>query len=169
MYHRDPGVFTLERYEGRFLRQPNGCWEWIGPFYWDGYGAAYDPRVQKTKRAHRVLYELTVGPIPEGLTIDHRCNNKRCVNGAHMEPVTLAENLRRRLPPPPTCPSGHPFDEANTRRNKKGQRLCRTCVNAHQAAIHARYKTDSPEKIAARRERDRIAAKRYRETHRERF
>jgi hypothetical protein len=46
-------------------------------------------------RAHRFAYELLVGPIPEGLVIDHLCRNRRCVNPAHLEPVTAEENWRR--------------------------------------------------------------------------
>ena len=69
-----------------------GCWEWLracggsrGNTYarWNG------------QFAHRWFYEVMVGPIPEGLCIDHVCENKRCVNPEHLEPVTNRENLRR--------------------------------------------------------------------------
>lgn len=49
----------------------------------------------RTGLAHRVAYEALVGRIPDGLTLDHLCENKRCVNPDHLEPVTRAENLRR--------------------------------------------------------------------------
>jgi hypothetical protein len=50
---------------------------------------------KRTALAHRVAYEALVGPIPDGMTIDHLCRNKRCLNPAHMELVTRGENTRR--------------------------------------------------------------------------
>jgi hypothetical protein len=70
-----------------------GCWEWIGTCQSNGYGAF--AVAGKTLRAHRWAYEHFVGPIPVGLTIDHLCRNRTCVNPEHMEPVTSAENTRR--------------------------------------------------------------------------
>jgi hypothetical protein len=69
------------------------CWIWTGTTDRHGYG-----RVRPDGRstgAHRWSYEATVGPIPEGLELDHLCNNPPCVNPAHLEPVTHAENMRR--------------------------------------------------------------------------
>jgi hypothetical protein len=63
-----------------------GCWNWRGKLDKDGY---------PSKRQHRRFYESKHGPIPEGLTIDHRCENRRCVNPDHLEPLTLTENCRR--------------------------------------------------------------------------
>ncbi len=74
----------------------DGCWDWQG-LRVRGYGVMHcTVNSRKTTiRAHRYAYELIVGPIPEGLTIDHLCRNPACVNPAHLEPVTIAENLRR--------------------------------------------------------------------------
>lgn len=69
------------------------CWLWQGWADRDGYGAL-DVGGRFT-RAHRFAYEELVGPIPDGLTIDHLCRVRNCVNPDHMEPVTLAENTRR--------------------------------------------------------------------------
>lgn len=67
----------------------SGCWVWQRYINPDGYGTV------GPKRAHRVYYERYVGPIPEGMDLDHLCRNKTCVNPAHLEPVTEAENVRR--------------------------------------------------------------------------
>jgi hypothetical protein len=74
----------------RFLTHVGECWEWLQNFNADGYGI-----YKRNHQAHRVVYELLVAPIPEGLEIDHLCRNRRCVNPAHLEPVTHLENIRR--------------------------------------------------------------------------
>jgi hypothetical protein len=72
---------------------PGRCWTWKGAIQSKGYGSfGYRGRIWST---HRLAYELMVGPIPEGLTIDHLCLNKRCCSPRHLEPVTLKENMRR--------------------------------------------------------------------------
>lgn len=81
---------TVEDYE---IDPITGCWEWLRARHPDGYGAAWDGK--RVRRAHRVMYERLVGPIPTGLVLDHLCRNPGCVNPAHLEPVTDAVNLRR--------------------------------------------------------------------------
>jgi len=74
------------------LNGDTGCWEWTAALR-DGYGRFWlAPRVQA---AHRVAYQWLVGPIADGLHLDHLCRNTRCVNPAHLEPVTQRENLMR--------------------------------------------------------------------------
>lgn len=83
----------------RFIRKidkTDTCWEWQGARFAGGYGM-FNPTHTTTVTAHRFAYELFVGPIPDGLDIDHLCRNRSCVNPAHMEPVTEAENTRRGL------------------------------------------------------------------------
>jgi hypothetical protein len=80
----------------RTLLDGDNCWEFEGAHNSAGYSIIGCCRGEKrTVQAHRVVYEAMKGPIPKGLTIDHLCQNTGCVNPDHMEPVTLAENLRR--------------------------------------------------------------------------
>lgn len=71
-----------------------GCWEWTAGR--DSYGyAKVKVRGFRTRKAHRVIYEILVGPIPEGLTLDHLCRIRHCVRPSHLEPVTRRENVMR--------------------------------------------------------------------------
>lgn len=81
-----------ERFWRRVQEQEGGCWLWVGTVD-RGYGLLSVDG--KTVRAHRYSYETLVGPIPDGLQIDHLCRNRGCVNPAHLEPVTQVENIRR--------------------------------------------------------------------------
>jgi hypothetical protein len=108
------------------------CWEWTGRTSASGYGVVAIGHTEK-RRAHRVMYELVVGPIPEGLQIDHLCRVRNCVNPDHLEPVTHAENLLRGMSPAMVahrtgiCQRGHSLEDAITKPN--GWRNCRTCDN----------------------------------------
>jgi hypothetical protein len=79
---------------------------------------------------HRVSYEAFVGPIPDGFVIDHLCRNRRCVNPAHLEAVTQAENARRRGWKRTICLRGHPFEGNNIKVFADGRRTCRICNDA---------------------------------------
>ena len=114
------------------------CWLWHGSLV-KGYGSLvvdHPVNRRKTGLAHRVAYEWVRGPIPAGLTLDHLCRVRRCVNPFHLEPVTNRENILRGESPAAqhtrvtACPQGHPYDHANTWiRIRRGgpQRVCRTC------------------------------------------
>ena len=69
------------------------CWEWIAYRDHNGYGKFWDGT--KKAFAHRLAYEMLVGPIPEGLESDHLCRVRHCVNPAHIEPVTSSVNSQR--------------------------------------------------------------------------
>jgi hypothetical protein len=82
------------RFLSKVLKHPDGCWEWTaGRSGGPGYGAF--SLGQRKVGAHRWSYENFVGPIPEGLELDHLCRNPGCVNPDHLEPVTRSENIRR--------------------------------------------------------------------------
>lgn len=87
----------LERFRER-VKQGNAddCWPWAGTLRKDGYGVLSECGHQgRLVRVHRLAYELEIGPIPAGLTIDHLCRNRRCCNPAHMEAVSIRENVLR--------------------------------------------------------------------------
>lgn len=71
------------------------CWVWQRALDKQGYGCAWSE--QRLRGAHRVIYELLVGPIPDGLELDHLCRVPACVNPDHLEPVSRSENIRRGL------------------------------------------------------------------------
>ena len=126
------------------VQKTETCWLWTGALKSGGYGQFF---AEKYALAHRVAYELVVGPIPEGLTLDHLCRVHNCVNPAHLEPVTNGENLRRGMGPTGIharathCPKGHEYTVENTYRNKKGWRTCRACRVREGAKTRRRSRT----------------------------
>lgn len=85
-----------------------------------GYGKAYNPATKKMTTAHRVEYERWVGPIPDGMVIDHLCKTRACMNVEHMEVVTQKVNARRGLGTDTHCQRGHPWVEWE----RRGCRVC---------------------------------------------
>ncbi len=125
--------------------EPNtGCWIWAAFCDQAGYGRV---RFQQNLwYAHRLSYVSHVGSIPDGLELDHVCRQRSCCNPSHLEAVTHAENIGRRLwrgPPKQThCKRGHPLSGENVDYNKARrtadgsfERRCRTC---HLARCKAR-------------------------------
>lgn len=118
---------------------PNACWIWLASHDRKGYAQFGTPDARSTLRAHRIAYEFMVGPIPEGLQLDHLCRNHGCVNPAHLEPVTNRENRLRGTALITHCPQGHPYSTENTYRNPAGHRYCITC----RRETYRRYRSRS--------------------------
>lgn len=128
---------TLARFNVKYDVQPGGCWLWTGAIGKTGYAVfRYNG---KAANAHRVSYTHHVGPVPEGLDLDHLCRVRHCVNPAHLEPVTRRVNLSRGIRPgryqaaKTHCPKGHPYDAANTSMDG-GSRRCLTCHRERETA-----------------------------------
>lgn len=132
------------------------CWLWVAARDSSGYGRFGINGVMHL--AHRVSYVLLVGLIPDGLDLDHTCHNddptcpggktclhRRCVNPAHLEPVTNALNASRgrggsNMRAKTHCPQGHPYDAANTKvvPSRPNARYCRECHRNNSRERHKR-------------------------------
>lgn len=122
------------------------CWLWAYRVDDKDYGqlAVWTGEKAIKYKAHRAVYEALVGPIPEGLTLDHLCRVRRCVNPAHMEPVTSRENTMRGLGPASInarkthCKRGHYLSGTNLRTYKDtGYRQCLACAKAARQVRYA--------------------------------
>lgn len=115
---------------------PDECWLWQAGRDHDGYGmfAVHQRKVL----AHRFAYMVFVGPISDGLTLDHvaerGCRNRACVNPAHLEPVTHQENCFRASATRMHCKHGHEYTPENTYRRPSGIRECRACRKGYRQA-----------------------------------
>lgn len=121
-----------------------GCWVWTGCRTSTGYGRVWDGH--RSTWAHRLVYTMIVGPIPDGLVLDHLCRNRPCVNPDHLDPVTDRTNTLRGDNPDVTrqrhrakrhCLRGHPLFGNNVIL-RGGRRHCRACQPIHKAAYLAR-------------------------------
>lgn len=129
-----PPVPVSERFWAK-VEKTDSCWNWTASIDRAGYG-----RVRNrlgTCLAHRIAYELLIGPIPAGLVLDHLCKNTTCVNPDHLEPVTDAENRRRgdwiAANTTTHCQRGHALDAvtayvAPPGTKRPGTRYCRKCA-----------------------------------------
>lgn len=147
----NPIPLLTPRQENRFWSQvevhhPAGCWEWTGPPR-DGYGRISIQYV--SYQAHRLAYLLLIGPISEGMTLDHLCRNRLCVNPDHLQPTTNAENLRRGFGVSAQnarkthCKRGHELDDMNVYW-WHGFRHCRACNASRMREARRKNKRHQP-------------------------
>jgi len=146
-------IKAMKRIFPRTVALENGCIEWTGPTNWRGYGTThYNDGLFKSDKVHRVFYYLQVGIIPPLMTIDHMCNNTKCVNVEHMQLATRADNTRRRNKDPSMieyCKRGHHLAGDNliiTWRGRKEvhvrTRKCRACHNEEARLYRAKKKSE---------------------------
>lgn len=136
-------------------REPDECWPWIKGLS-DGYGrVGFEGRLHL---AHRIAYELEVGPIPDGLLLDHTCHNadlecpggplcmhRKCVNPKHLDPATFADNIRRGRSYNGSlthCRRGHEYTPENTIIQKGKYRSCKKCTRMKQAEHRAKRRKE---------------------------
>ena len=132
----------------------NDCWPWTGCIS-RGYGQIGRVRSEYgSKLAHRVVYELLVGPIPNGLHLDHLCHtndpicrggptclHRRCVNPNHLEPVEPPENGRRVSPARRDfCPAGHKKEARRKPNLRGGEKTCNKCESERQVVVREERK-----------------------------
>ncbi len=130
----------------RFVMLQDECWVWTGSkTRYDGNGYGRTRVNGKKVVAHRAVYEALVGPIPAGMTLDHLCRNRLCVNPAHLEPTTMQENFLRGASllaaqaQQTHCKRGHPLEGGNLSITNKGRsRRCKTCHRERTRARRAK-------------------------------
>ena len=139
-----PTRVEMARFQRLVAKRSDGCWFWTGPHGTsDGYGHFRPGPGQPSYMAHRWSYMAHVGPTPDGMQLDHLCHtddtecpggrdcrHRRCVNPAHLEPVSGSENTMRQRHyerSVTACPKGHPYDDENTIVGSDGKRRCREC------------------------------------------
>lgn len=127
---------AVDRMLGKVTYEDDGCWLFEGAKSHDGYGKLNrGGQSEGLVYAHVLAWEQAVGPIPEGMVLNHLCRVRHCVNPDHLEVTTVRGNLMHpdSLHPAAVnsrkthCPKGHPYDEVNTYVDRTGARHCRTC------------------------------------------
>lgn len=146
--YADPSVPT--RFWDKVRVSEDGCWLWTAYTSKDGYGKYWIDGTNKN--AHRALWETAVGPIDEGMHVDHLCRVRHCVNPAHLEVVTPKENTIRgnsvkaskaRIGPKHQrwathCNKGHEMTEDNVYTSPNHGRYCRECGRKSSREYQAR-------------------------------
>lgn len=137
-----PPASTIESVLAQVEVLTDGCWRLPHKPFPSGYVPVKLAGVQV--RFHILMYQHLVGPIPEGLELDHRCRHRWCGNPNHLEPVTHQVNVLRGDAPTAInarkthCPQGHPLADENLYLSPQGWRVCRACVRARGRAWRQR-------------------------------
>lgn len=142
------GKSIQERFNARYVVDPvTGCWNWSAGLNGKGYAYIWTgPRAKSdTRQAYKVAWEFKFGPVPEGLELHHKCENRKCVNPDHLEASTRKGHQRKHPNMITTqnaaltaCKRGHEFTPVNTWTSKKGSRHCRACARLRNARKGAR-------------------------------
>jgi hypothetical protein len=109
-------------------QEQSPCWVWFGAETYRGYGKVTVD--YKTLLVHRYVYEMLVGPIPQGMHVHHICNNQLCVNPAHLQIVTPQEHVHLTRPYKTHCKHGHELSGGNLYTTPDGRRQCKACRRA---------------------------------------
>lgn len=145
---------VIERIERKVQRIPfSGCWIFMGALNQSGYGwVGTGTHERKSDRAHRLMYQHYVGPIPDGKELDHLCRVRSCCNPFHLEAVTRKEHCQRGECGKATgaknrakthCKQGHAFTPENTYTPPgTDYRTCRACLN-HRRSFYRRSPLDA--------------------------
>lgn len=138
----------MQRFMEKVRSTPSGCMEWTGGTNGAGYGLFFTDWAggrDLKELAHRWSYAQHIGPIPEGMVIDHLCRNTLCVNPDHLEPVTRRVNTLRGVGVSAVhavkeeCINGHPFSGDNLILRSNGRwRDCRECKRQKDRRYRAR-------------------------------
>ena len=118
-------------FDGINTRSKKKCWEWNLSIGTHGYGQIgwYFSGKSAGTTAHRVAWVAVNGPIPEGMTIDHLCRNRKCVNPNHLQLLTNEENASNNGNSLKThCVRGHAYEGDNLYKSPRGDRRCRECA-----------------------------------------
>lgn len=148
-YYPPLGLTPIQRLFRRIKIDASGCWVWQGCVDAFGYGMMGNQDDDFPRSVHRLAYTELIGPIPDGLVMDHLCRNPSCCNPFHLEPVTSRENTLRGQTNAAAnvakthCPKGHPYDGDNLRLYGR-RRFCNECERI---------------RVVARRERRHAAAR----------
>lgn len=132
-----------ERFWSKVARTSSGCLVWTGYCNENGYGY-FRIDHERIYRAHRFAYQMEVGPIPDGLELDHLCRVRNCVNPEHLEPVTAVENMRRaiearppRIPGAPRVPRERREGPSSDERSEAKRQAREASHAAHLARVRA--------------------------------
>lgn len=134
--------------------EPNsGCWLWTGRYGNNGYGTFGGGRKGERTGAHRLVWEITNGPIPDGLFVLHRCDVRGCVNPEHLFLGTAKDNTQDMMAKGRAhfvgglrnsrkthCKYGHPFVPERTSINTRGARVCLECAKLREREKRARLR-----------------------------